>query len=113
MGRSRVSCRSRQSRFRLSGSRYTYTEPVDDVGVGRETGATSELLLTGRSDEDGFLHGAQSAGVEGSHVENVNTLHLSEDFETLETGGLLEIGGNGSGLSTRTEEVVLALDLCN
>lgn len=58
----------------------TYAEPLDDVRVGGETSATGKLLVTGGSDEDGVLHRAQAAGVEGAHVEDVDTLHLSENL---------------------------------
>lgn len=54
-----------------------------------------------------------SARVEGLHVKDVDALHLSEDFETLETGSLVDIGGDGTGLSTGTEEVGLGRDLCH
>lgn len=90
----------------------TYAEPVNGVRVGREASAASELLLAGRSDEDGVLHRSEAGGVERAHVEDVDALHLTENLETLETGGLLEIGGDGAGLGTRTEEILLALDLC-
>lgn len=53
-----------------------------------------------------------AGGIEGAHVEDVDALHLSENLETLETGGLLEIGGDVAGLGTGTEQVVLGLDLC-
>jgi len=36
-----------------------------------------------------------------SHVEDINALHLSEDFETLETSGLFEIGGDSTWFGTR------------
>jgi hypothetical protein len=85
---------------------------VNNVGVGREASATSELLLTSGSDKDGLLNRSEAAGVEGAHVEDVDAVHLTENLETLETGRLLEIGGDGTGLGTRTEEVVLGLDLC-
>lgn len=52
-----------------------------------------------------------AGGIKGTHVEDVNALHLSDEFQTLETGGLLEIGGNGTGLGTGSKEVVLDLDL--
>jgi hypothetical protein len=52
----------------------------------------------------------KTAGVEGPHVEDVNALHLSEDFETLETSGLLGVGRNGTGLSTLGDEVLHGLD---
>jgi hypothetical protein len=63
----------------------------------------------------GSGHAAQrtkTAGIEGPHVEDVDTLHLSEDFETLETGGLLGIGRDGTGLSTRGQQVGIGLDVC-
>jgi len=82
------------------------------VGVGRVASAAGELLLAGRADGNGVLHGALAAGVEGAHVEDVDALHLAENLQTLKTGGLLEIGGDGAGGGARAEEVVLALDLC-
>jgi hypothetical protein len=86
-------------------------EPVNTVRVGRETSATSELLLASRSNHDGVLHRSEAGGIERAHVENVNTLHLTENLQTFETGGLLEIGGDGTGGGTRTEEILLSLDL--
>lgn len=41
-----------------------------------------------------------SARVQRSHVEHVNALHLSKDFETLETGRLFEIGRDRSARSS-------------
>lgn len=93
-------------------TRNTYAEPEGGVRVSGEASATSELLLTGGADEDGVLNSAEAGGVEGAHVEDVDALHLTENLETLETGGLLEIGRDGTGGGTRTEEVLLALDLC-
>jgi hypothetical protein len=56
--------------------------------------------------------GRTSAGsVQWLHVENVNTLHLAENFQALKTGGLLEIGWNGTWGSSRWEKVGLGLDL--
>ena len=52
-------------------------------------------------------------GVQRPHIEDIYTLHLSEDFETLKTSGLLEIGRDGTGGGTGTEKVVKALDLCH
>jgi hypothetical protein len=54
----------------------------------------------------------EAAGVQWPHVEDVNALHLSEDFETLETGGLLGIGRNRTRLCTGREKVGFSLDLC-
>lgn len=81
--------------------------------VGRVSSATSKLLIASGADGNGVLHGSEARGVERAHVEDVHALHLSENLETLDTGGLLEIGGNGAGLSARTVEILLALDLCS
>lgn len=89
----------------------TDTEPSDNVRVGRRAGATSKLLVTRRANEYGVLHRSLAAGIERPHVENINTLHLAEDFQTLQAGSLLEIGGNGSGLGSRAVQIVLGPDL--
>lgn len=52
----------------------------------------------------------ETAGVQWPHVEDIDTLHLSENFETLKTGRLLGIGRNGTGLRTRGQKVLLGLD---
>ena len=53
------------------------------------------------------------AGVQRPHVKHVGSLHLAEDFETLETGGLLDIGGHGTGLGTAGgEEILFAREFC-
>lgn len=53
------------------------------------------------------------ASIERAHVEDINTLHLSKNFETLKTSSLLEIGGHGTRLSTLGEKVGLGSDLCS
>ena len=57
-----------------------------------------------------FLTG--TAGIKRPHVEDVNPLHFPQNLNTLETSGLLEIGGDGTGLGTLGEEVIWTLDLC-
>lgn len=53
------------------------------------------------------------ASIKRAQVEDINTLHLSKNFETLKTSSLLEIGGHGTGLSTLGEKVGLGSDLCS
>lgn len=53
-----------------------------------------------------------AGGIEGLHVEDVNTLHLTQDLQSLETGGLLEIRGHGAGRGAGADEVLWLLDLC-
>ena len=50
------------------------------------------------------------ASIKRAHVEDINTLHLSKNFETLETGGLFGIRGNSTRLSTGREKVGFGLD---
>lgn len=80
--------------------------------VGGGSGATGELLVTGRPDNDGVRHRSRAAGIKRAHVEDVDTLHLSENFQTLQTSSLLKIGRDGSGLGTGTDEIVVGLDVC-
>lgn len=46
-------------------------------------------------------------------VEGVETLHLTDELETVETGGLLDIGGDGAGFGAGRDEVVFSFDLWN
>jgi hypothetical protein len=53
------------------------------------------------------------AGIKRAQVEDIHALHLSKNFETLKTSGLLEVGGHGTGCGTgRGKKVLLAGDLC-
>lgn len=45
----------------LNGITKTYGQPVDGVGVGGETSATSVLLVTGTVDDDGVLESSCTA----------------------------------------------------
>jgi hypothetical protein len=53
-----------------------------------------------------------AACIQRSHVENVHALHLSQNLQSLQTGRLLQIRGDGSYSCSGTEEVGFALDLC-
>lgn len=81
------------------------------MGVDGVAGATGVLLVTGGADHDGVLQCSFPGGIQGPHVEDVDTLHLSENLQTLLTGGLLEVGGDGTRLGTGSQEVGSALDV--
>lgn len=85
---------------------------MDNVRVSRDTGATGILLIASGADDNGVLHGSETVRGERPHIEDINALHLSEDFETLHTGGLLEIGGDSTGGGTGSDEVIDGLDIC-
>lgn len=53
-----------------------------------------------------------AGSIQWLHVEDINALHLSQDFETLESGRLLEIGGDGPWRSTGANEIFFGLDFC-
>lgn len=44
---------------------------------------------------DGLLHRAQTVNLQRLHVENIDTLQLSEQFESFQTGGLVLASGKG------------------
>lgn len=54
----------------------------------------------------------KSTRIQRLHVEHIDALHLPQDLESLETGRLFKIGGDGAGRGARGEEVLLAFDLC-
>ena len=78
--------------------------------VDRVAGAAGKLLLASGADHDGLLQGSFPRGIQGPHVEDVNTLHLAQDLQTLDTSGLLEVSGDGAGLGTGPDKVVDGLD---
>jgi hypothetical protein len=49
--------------------------------------------------------------IQWPHVEDINALHLSQDLQSLETGGLLEVGGDGTRRGSGADEVLGFLDL--
>jgi len=72
----------------------------------------SHQLFSRRSCSIGFLlKRTEAASIQRLHVEDVNALHLSQDFETLQTGSLFEVGRHGTGLRTRRQKISLSLDL--
>ena len=52
------------------------------------------------------------AGIQWPHIEDVYTLHLPENLQTLEPGRLFEIAGDGAGRGTGREEVGFGGNLC-
>lgn len=88
-----------------------HAEPNDVVGISRNTSASGVLLLASGADEDRVLDGSKARGVQRPHIKDVNALHLAENFETLETSRLLNVGGNGAVGSTGAPQVVNVLDL--
>lgn len=53
-----------------------------------------------------------AGSIQRTLVEDVDALHLTDELETLETGGLDVVGRDGTGLGTGGDQVLLSLDLC-
>lgn len=53
-----------------------------------------------------------SARVQRLHVEYVDSIHLSEDFQALKTSSLFEISGYSSGSCTRRQKILFTMDFC-
>jgi hypothetical protein len=130
-------CTSAQRVRSAHSGRGTYGEPDRNMGIGRVAGAASILLVTKRLDNNrvveracnpaisknrfeppvaplGKTDAAQrtfAGRVQWPHVEDINALHLSQDLQPLETGGLLEVGGDGTRWSSGADEVHGLLDL--
>lgn len=78
--------------------RYSRTDVIE--AISQTSVANSWCIYTG------------AGSIQWLHVENINAIHLSEDFQTLKTGGLLEIGWNGANWGSWWTKVGLGLDLC-
>lgn len=87
-----------------------HAEPCNNVRVGWVASAASVLLITSRLDHDGVVDGSFSRSIERSHIEDIYTVHLAENFQSLQTSRLLEIGRDGSGGGTGSEQVFLGLN---
>jgi hypothetical protein len=46
------------------------------------------------------------------HIENVDTLHLSQKLKTLQTSSLFEVCGDSPGRSAGRKKIFFGLDLC-
>jgi hypothetical protein len=90
----------------------TYCQPDGDVRIGREAGAAGVLLVSERLDHDWVVKSALPAGIQRLHVEDINTLHLAQDFQALQSGSLIEIGRDGANGRSGRKEVGVGLDLC-
>lgn len=96
------------------------------------TSATSVLLITSTVDNNGVVESSctnqhqlhlfidkrreskqhtLAGSIQRPQVEDVNALHFTDEFETLETSGLFDIAGDGTGLSTGGDEVFFGLNL--
>lgn len=82
------------------------------VRIGRAAGAPAILLVTETLHMDRVVQCAQTVRWERLHVENVDALHLSEDFETLQTSGLLDVGRYCTRLCTFRHQVGIGVDFC-
>lgn len=112
-------------------------QPPDVVRVSRAAGAADVLFVAEGFHHDGVGHGAceergvlrgvscvcwgwglrvgkltDAAGVQRPHVEDVDALHFTEDFEAFETRGLLEVCGDGTGFTALGQKVVFVGDFC-
>ena len=58
-----------------------------------------------------FLSRTMSASIQRPHIEDINPLHLSQNLQPLQTGGLFEIGRDGAWRRTGSYEVTICVDL--
>jgi len=73
----------------------------------RHRTSTCGLILNSRDGSRTF-----AGSVQWLHIENVNALHLPQNFESLQTSRLLQVRGNRANCCSGANEVRLVLDLC-
>lgn len=54
----------------------------------------------------------QPGRIQWLHIEDIDTLGLSQQLKTLQTSRLVEIVGDSSDLTARGQQVFIGLDLC-
>lgn len=74
----------------------------------KHTGASDVTDGIAGADDGGVGLGATDEDLEGSEIENVLALHLAQKLSTLQTSGLVQVSGGGTGGGTGT---LLDLDL--
>lgn len=83
-------------------------QPVGLVVLAGNTGASDVADGVAGADDGGVGLGAADEDLEGSKIENVLALHLAQKLSTLQTSGLVQVSGGGTGGGTGT---LLDLDL--
>lgn len=86
-------------------------QPLRGVRVGGAAGAADELLVAGALDADRVVQCAEAVRRQRAHVEDVDTLHLAQNFETLETGRLFEVRRDCAGVGTFGQQVLFGADV--
>lgn len=92
----------------------TGVEPLDLVGAVGGTGAADDSGVVVCGDPDGVVGGALDGVLgsdDGAEVENVDTVHLTEQLESSQTGLLLEVSGHGAGGGGGSDQGLGAGDL--
>jgi len=75
-------------------------QPDGVVAVSRETSASDLAFREQAVNLNRLLDRAQPVNLQRLHVKDVDSLELAEEFETLETGGLVLVGWDLSWLGT-------------
>lgn len=92
----------------------TGMEPVNLVGAGGGAGAADDSRSVVCGDPDRVVRGTSDRVLgsdDGAEIENVDTVHLSEQLETGKTGLLLKVGGHGAGGGGGTDQGLGASNL--
>lgn len=87
-------------------------QPDSGVAVSGAPSAAQIPLLPKALQNDRVIEGATAGGVQWLHVKDVDTLDFTEDFETLETRGLVVIRRDLSRGGAGGEEVFFCFNLC-
>lgn len=85
--------------------------PVGLVVISSLTSATDVTVTDVSGDQVRVDHGACTLENGLLSVENIDTFHLTQNLETFQTGGLVNVGGDGTWLGTGTDQRVGAVDL--
>lgn len=93
---------------------HTGVEPLDLVGAVGSSGAADDSRGVVCGDPDGVIGGTLDGVLgsdDGAEIENVDSVHLTEQLESSQTGLLLQVGGDGAGGGRGSDQGLGAGDL--
>ena len=69
------------------------------------------LLIAEAPDNNRIVERAHATCIQRLHVEDIDILHLTQDLESIQARGLLEVGRDGARSGAGREEILFRGDL--
>jgi len=106
-------CSSPKDLTRIGSSRVPVTSVLAHFGRSRRPFLQNIMVTQSVTMALGCIGGVHTpaASIQRLHIEDIHSIHLAQDLESLQTRALLEVGRDGTWRSSRCEEVRFVLNL--